>query len=87
MYVHTHTHTHTHTHRERENMGRIKKENLNGLQSLKLLFQKVLKIIKLAGCWWHTPLIPALGSQRQEGIFEFEASLVYRASTRIARAM
>jgi hypothetical protein len=35
--------------------------------------------------WWHTPLIPALGSQRR-GISEFEASLVYRVSSRIARA-
>jgi hypothetical protein len=24
-----------------------------------------LKKIKLAGWWWHTPLIPALGRQRQ----------------------
>jgi hypothetical protein len=35
--------------------------------------------------WWHTPLIPALGRQRQ-AISEFEASLVYRVSSRIARA-
>jgi hypothetical protein len=28
--------------------------------------------------WWHTPLIPAL--------CEFEASLVYRANSRIAKA-
>jgi hypothetical protein len=31
--------------------------------------------------WWHTPLIPALGR-----ISEFEASLVYRVSSRTARA-
>jgi hypothetical protein len=34
---------------------------------------------------WRTPLIPALGRQRQ-GISEFEASLVYKVSSRTARA-
>jgi hypothetical protein len=38
-----------------------------------------------AGRWWRTPLIPALGRQRQ-AISEFEASLVYRMSSRTARA-
>jgi hypothetical protein len=36
------------------------------------------------GCsqaWWRTPLIPALGRQRQE------ASLVYKVNSRIARAI
>jgi hypothetical protein len=32
--------------------------------------------------WWHMPLIPARG----RWISEFEASLVYRVSSRIARA-
>jgi hypothetical protein len=31
--------------------------------------------------WWYTPLIPALG------ISEFEASLVYKVSSRTARAI
>ena len=30
--------------------------------------------------WWHMPLIPALG--RQRWISEFDASLVYRVSSR-----
>jgi hypothetical protein len=30
------------------------------------------------------PLIPALGKQRQEDLCDFEASLVYRLSSRIA---
>jgi hypothetical protein len=30
----------------------------------------------------HTPLIPALGRQRQVDLREFEANLVYRASSR-----
>ena len=34
------------------------------------------------GRWWCTPLIPALGRQRQEDLREFETSLVYRASSR-----
>jgi hypothetical protein len=36
------------------------------------------------GPWWHIPLIPALGS-KGGGFFEFEASLVYRVSSRTAR--
>ena len=39
-----------------------------------------------AGRWWRTPLIPALGKQRQEDLCEFEDSLVYRVSFRTARA-
>jgi hypothetical protein len=34
--------------------------------------------------WWHTPLIPAL---RGRQISEFEASLVYKVSSRTARAI
>jgi hypothetical protein len=36
--------------------------------------------------WWHTPLIPALRRQGQT-ISEFEASLVYKVSSRTARAI
>jgi hypothetical protein len=55
--------------------------------------------VTLAWEWWHTPLIPALGRQRQRGreaerqkgrgrwISEFEASLVYRVSSRTATAI
>jgi hypothetical protein len=35
--------------------------------------------------WWCTPVIPALRRQRQR-ITEFEPSLVYRVSSRTARA-
>ena len=37
--------------------------------------------------WWHAPLIPALGRQRQRqvDICEFEVSLVYKASSRTQR--
>jgi hypothetical protein len=39
-----------------------------------------------AGQWWRTPLIPALGGRGRQ-IFEFEASLVYKVSSRTARAI
>jgi hypothetical protein len=38
----------------------------------------------MAWQWWHTPLIPALG--RGRWISEFKARLVYRVSSRTARA-
>jgi hypothetical protein len=42
-----------------------------------------LKNRKNARRWWHTPLTPALGSR---WISEFETSLLYRVSSRTARA-
>ena len=36
----------------------------------------------IARWWWHTPLFPALGRQRQVDLHEFEASLAYRTSCR-----
>jgi hypothetical protein len=43
------------------------------------------KIIKYARQWWRTLLIPALG-RRGKQISEFETSLIYRVSSRTARA-
>jgi hypothetical protein len=42
-------------------------------------------LVSVGGQWWHVPLIPALGGRGKQ-ISEFEASLVYRVSSRIARA-
>jgi hypothetical protein len=36
--------------------------------------------------WWCTPIIPALGRQSRQ-ISEFKASLVYKVSSRTARAI
>jgi hypothetical protein len=36
--------------------------------------------------WWYISLISALGRQRQPVLCEFEASLVYRLSSRMDRA-
>ena len=33
--------------------------------------------------WWLTPLIPALGRQRQADLYEFQASLVYTVNSRL----
>jgi hypothetical protein len=42
--------------------------------------------VRRSQAWWHTPLIPALrGIGRQ--ISEFKASLVYKVSSRAARAI
>ena len=44
------------------------------------------KLVLFAGQRWCTPLIPALGRQKQVDLCESEASLVYRVSSRTARA-
>jgi hypothetical protein len=46
------------------------------------LFITKICIARLGG----TPLIPALGRQKQVNFCEFEASLVYKASSRTAKA-
>ena len=43
-------------------------------------------MFKEAGQWWRMPVIPALGRYRQADVCEFEVSLDYKVSSRIARA-
>jgi hypothetical protein len=52
-------------------------------ESFQIILAYLIKNWQCAG-WSHTPAIPGLGRQGQED--EFETSLVYRASSRIARA-
>ena len=35
--------------------------------------------------WWHSPLTPVFGRQRQVELWDFEASLVYTVSSRTVR--
>ena len=37
------------------------------------------KPVFIARLWWRTPLIPALGRQKQVDICEFKASLAYKS--------
>jgi hypothetical protein len=73
--------------KKRENTTKQVKEMNKTDQVLKMK----IKAIKNAEQCWCTPLIPALRRQRQTGrgrqISEFKASLVYRVSSRTARAI
>jgi hypothetical protein len=40
----------------------------------------------MSRAWWHTPLVPTLGG-RGRRISEFKASMVYKVSSRTARAI
>ena len=43
-------------------------------------------VVYFCQVWWHTPLIPALRRQSQVNLWAFEASLVYRVSSRPVNA-
>jgi hypothetical protein len=46
------------------------------------VFQSTLRNTIKAQPWWYTPLIPALGRQRQAELCKFKSSLVYKVSSR-----
>jgi hypothetical protein len=46
----------------------------------------VLRTNSAARQFWYTPFIPALRRQWQVDLHEFKPSLVYKASSRIAKA-
>lgn len=48
---------------------------------------RISKIWKHARRWWHPPLIPTFRRQRQSGLCEVEASLVYSMSTKIVKTI
>jgi hypothetical protein len=54
--------------------------------SLDIILKMHLKIIEPGQVWWCMPSISALMRQRQVVLCEFETSLVYKASSRTARA-
>ena len=58
--------------------------------TLRLHFSSVrmatIEKIKEAGQWWHMPLIPEPGKQKQEDLSEFKISVVYTASSSMVRA-
>jgi hypothetical protein len=53
-----------------------KDESTQGLTN----YKEYYKVNINARQWWNTPLIPALGGQRQVDLCEFENSLVYIVS-------
>ena len=46
----------------------------------------IIKSIRFDRQWWRTPLIPTLGKQREADLYGQKTSLVYRESSRLARA-
>jgi len=70
----------------------VKRELVVCLYSICLALNSVPNTAKMkrkedtTGQRWRTPLIPAVGRQSQVHLCEFKASLVYRASSRTARA-
>ena len=50
---------------------------MNCAQDLPLPSQVHIKEVKAGQMWWHTPVIPAFGRQRQVYLCEFKANLGY----------
>jgi hypothetical protein len=69
-------------------MNKTRNEKGDTAQQLKEFKKSSDPITKTCSCpaWWRMPLIPALG-RRGSQISEFEASLVYKVSSRTTRAI
>jgi hypothetical protein len=79
------------THRSPEKPGMLNTQDCvsNGKDEkpvLPSLKRDILRTHKTDRRWW-TPLIPALGRQRQMYLFKLKASLIYRVSSRTSRAI
>jgi hypothetical protein len=46
-----------------------------------------IKKQKSSQIWWHIPLIPAFGRQKQADLCDFEANMVYIMSSKTGRAI
>jgi hypothetical protein len=66
--------------------GGMRSSRLPSATQASMGYMRHCKKEKVSWAWWHTPLIPALGGLRR-WISEFKASLVYRVSSRTARAI
>jgi hypothetical protein len=70
-----------------ESVAQIRRESSHLTRSGLKVCLPISKIRLRAGQWWYTPLILELGRQRQEDLYEFETSLVYRTSSWTAKAI
>ena len=65
-----------------EKIFKLSEDPLTPFSTLNQYICGNVKVSRIAGWWWHTPLIPGLGRQRQVDLCEFKVSLVYRVSSR-----
>ena len=61
---------HIHVNHQCENMVKNKKglKVTGGIENIKITYSSL--------AWWHTPLIPALGRQREVFLYDFKDSLI-----------
>jgi hypothetical protein len=57
--------------------GKLRQEN----EWLEGVFIESSRIFCVSQVWWHTPLVPVFRRQKQMGLFEVQANLVYRVNS------